>query len=501
MKTTPASRLITLGLVFLLLFGSVVPVHAQSSYAPLASGGSSIFPVIGLIGSWFRRNRTYRNAEEFISDQNDQYDAQLNTLDQQLANGTIYTPQGSDPQAQKAAYVQVKALIQQERGQMLDFAEGIKKGARHDFNQAAKQQVINIVMSAGLAQNILGAINTGFGQAQKLVDTAISELSGEGSGGIAGQISGLRNLATQLQLVGGLIGGETGENLNSTVQDILAKINSGINMAKDDLNDVKSSLSNVQTRVQALMAQGYLPTSSEVSQSLVMQLVGLGPGTATTEAILDLLGIRTGTSTQSIRDRAQLLLEAGENVRCRKIITDWLADLHALEMGMAANGEEDSSSGDCTEISPADLIAATSQNPSPTLRGNQPARSTGVPAVVCDASSLVSVKGTVQWTLPGVDRKCDEPLVFTLASGSTEQVQVYVHEVATGTDVQDRWFELILSPKHPTGSGAMDNWWSSDQNTEHPAFIAVYSDNACQSAGQDPAHAGVTIVPIPSHCP
>ena len=301
MKTPPISKLVTLGMAWLLLFGSVVPARAQDLNAPLAAGGNSIIPVIGLIGSWFRRNRTYRNAEEFIADQNDQYDALENTLDQQLATGTIYTSQGSDPQAQKAAYVEVKALIQQERGQMLDFAEGIKKGARHDFNQAAKLQIMTLVMSAGFAQNILGALNTGCGQARQIVDAAISELSGQGSGDIAGQISGLRNIAAQLQLVGGLIGGETGEDLNGTVQDILDRINSGVDMARDELNDVKSNLSDVQTRLQALMAQGYLPTSSEVSQSLVMQMVGLGPGTATTEAILNLLSNRTGTSTQSIR--------------------------------------------------------------------------------------------------------------------------------------------------------------------------------------------------------
>ena len=187
-------------------------------------------------------------------------------------------------------------------------------------------------------------------------------------------------------------------------------------------------------------------------------------------------------------------------MRCRKILTDWLADLHALEQGTTSNDENETEGSDCTAIDVAGLITAASQNPSPTSGKNQTSSSTGVPVQECDASSVVSVVGNVQWTLPGVDRKCDEPLVFSLAAGASEQVEVLVHEVATGTDTHDRWLELMLSPDHPTGSIG-DNWWSSDQNTEHPVFIAVYSENACMNARNDPTHAGVTIVPIPSHCP
>ncbi|MGA2505365.1 MAG: hypothetical protein ABSG01_14880 [Anaerolineales bacterium] len=263
MKTQLEFRLLLGGLVFVLLFGMVVPVHAEAPNSPvMPAGGSPMIPVLGLIGSWFRRNRTYRNAEDFIAHRRQEYVDRLNTLNQQLANGTIYTGINTDPGAQQAAYVKVQALLEQERDQAFAFAESIKNGARKDFNQAAKQQIMNIVLSTGFAQNVLGALNNGFGQARQIVDGAISELSGTGTGNIAGQIRGLRNIAGQLQLVGGLIGGETGANIYGAVQGVLDKVNSQVTLATGELNNIKSDLGAVQVKVQALMAQGYIPTSS-----------------------------------------------------------------------------------------------------------------------------------------------------------------------------------------------------------------------------------------------
>ena len=500
MKTTVESKLILAGIILLMLFGSTVPVHAQIPNARLDSGGSPVFPLLGLISGWFRRNRTYRNAESFIKANNAEYDDMLTTLDQQLAAGKIFTTKGSDPDAQQAAFVEVKALIEQERKQMNDFAEGIKKQARHDFNKAAKEQIVSLVMSTGFAQNILGALNTGFGQAQQLVNGAISALSGEGGGDVASQISGLRNVASQLQLVGGLIGGETGANLNSTVQGILDKINSGLDVVKDNLNDVKSGLSNVQSQIQSLMAQGYLPTSSEVTQSVVLQLVGLGPGTATTEALLNLLGIRGGTSSKAFRDRARLLLESGENVRCRKIVTDLLANFRALEDSTADEDNSNTSSDACTAIQDSDLVTSTSEEPSPTTGKNQGASTTQVSAQECDASSLISVSSNgVTWSNDGT--KCYEDLVFNLNDETSESVAIYLHEITTGTNADDLWREEAVLGGDQRSSGGPENYSFPDEVKENTEFIAFYNDNRCMAASDDPANAGLAIVPIPSHCP
>jgi hypothetical protein len=59
MKTNLESRLLLGGLVFILLFG--MAAHAESIRP---AGGSPMVPLRGLISSWFRRNGTYRNAED-----------------------------------------------------------------------------------------------------------------------------------------------------------------------------------------------------------------------------------------------------------------------------------------------------------------------------------------------------------------------------------------------------------------------------------------------------
>jgi hypothetical protein len=66
MNTTLESKLILGGIIFLMLFGSAAPVQAQVSSTRLEAGGNPIFPLLGLISSWFRRNRTYTNADDFI---------------------------------------------------------------------------------------------------------------------------------------------------------------------------------------------------------------------------------------------------------------------------------------------------------------------------------------------------------------------------------------------------------------------------------------------------
>ena len=490
MNTTLESKLILGGIIFLMLFGSAAPVQAQVSSTRLEAGGNPIFPLLGLISSWFRRNRTYTNADDFITDQKNQYAEKLKTLEQQKAKGTIFTGKGSDPEAQEAAFVVVKAMIEQEQKQMTDFAEGIKKQARHDFNQAVKKQIVNLVMSAGFVQNILGAINTGVGQAQNLVNGAISALSGAGPGDIASQIRGLNNFANELQAVGSMIGGDTGENLRSSVQDILAKINSPIDQVKENLNDIQSSLTDVQSQIQDLMAKGYLPTTSGVAQSAVLQLVGLGSGDETTEALLTLLGVKGGTSPEAIRSRAETLLAAGETIRCQKWGKNWKVAIQAMKDIQALQYANDAPESDCTPIDPSDLVASTSGEPS-TTTGNNQGKSVNLD---CDASSLISVSsGGVTWSTDG-QNKCYEDLTFHINSGTSESVVIFVHEVTTGEDADDRWAEL--------GVGGQENYnYPGDQKREYTEFIAFYNDNSCLAAGKDPAHAGLPIVPIPSHCP
>ena len=502
MKTHLEFRVLLAGLVFVLLFGMVVPVRAEPL---MQTGGSPVIPLLGLIGSWFRRNRTYRNAEDFMNARRQECVDKLIVLNQKLDAGTIYTAGNTDPGAQQAAYVKVKALLEQERDQAITFGESIKNGARKDFNKAVKQQVLNVVLSTGFAQSVLGALSSGFGHAQQIVDGAISELSGTGTGDIAGQIRGLRNIAGQLQLVGSLIGGETGANLYGTVQGVLDKVNSQVSFATDELTNIKSDLGAVQQKIQGLMAQGYIPTSSEVTNSLALQLVGLGPSTPAVEAILSILGVRSGTSREAIRSRWRLLSQAGENARCRKIVTDLNANLEQLAAGPVDENSSDSTGNKCTEIQADDLTSGLATGEATAATEEQVTPGERLSAAECNASKLVSVTGTVEWTLPGVDRKCHEPLIFTYSAKTNEDITVFVHMIQTGVQPFDGWLSDYLTPDRPIAGGNFDLWWSSDETIQYPEFIAVYwtfpKYSGCQWIGDDPEVSGLQPVTIPSNCP
>jgi hypothetical protein len=436
MKTNPLTNMMLGLLVAVLAVTSVNPVQADALQAPVVQGGGlSMVPVLGLVSSWFNRNRTYKNAEAFIAARNQDYEDKLKTLDDQLTKGTIYTPQGADSAAQQAAYVKVKALLTQERDTSLAFAESIKKGARRDFNQAAKNQVINMVMSTGFAQNLLGNISQGFGQAQRFVDGALNEL--QGSGDTASQIRGLKSIASQIQLVGGIIGGQTGADLYNTTQGIIDKVDQQVDFGANDLNAVKADLAAVQSQINALTQRGYFPASSEVTSALAAQLVGLGPGTPETEAILNLLAIRTGRNKQSIRESGLQLLASGQNARCRKILTDLMENLRELQAGTTeeSSGSSDSS---CVEINPADIQVSNSEStsqaavtPNATTAGEKPI---GFEEADCSATGMSFDTITVNYA---IDETYDGPYLICSSSkpGSHDDtVHSYLYAIAYKED-------------------------------------------------------------------
>ena len=172
-----------------------------------------------------------------------------------------------------------------------------------------------------------------------------------------------------------------------------------------------------------------------------------------------------------------------------------MKDMKDIEAFQYAN---DAPGSDCTPIDPADLVASTNGEPS-TTTGNNQGKSVDLD---CDASSLISVSsGGVTWSTDG-ENKCYEDLTFHLNGGTSESVVIYVHEVTTGGDADDRWTELVVGGGQSSSAGGQENYnYPGDQKREYTEFIAFYNDNSCLAAGNDPAHAGLPIVPIPSHCP
>jgi len=79
-----------------------------------------------------------------------------------------------------------------------------------------------------------------------------------------------------------------------------------------------------------------------------------------------------------------------------------------------------------------------------------------------------------------------------------------VHEITTGNSsvcVNGRWTELVVGGDQGKSANGQENYSYPDESCENTEYIAVYNEDRCLPAGGDPAHAGVPIVPIPSHCP
>jgi hypothetical protein len=320
------SKIISILILSLLLFGEVSPVSATP--LPVIQDDfniSDVIPGARLISGWLGRNQTYRSADQFMIERNQYYDGLRNTLRKELQNRSILTLRKS----QLAAYIKEVSLIEGERASAIQFAEGIKKGARHDFAQAVKQELLNRVMATGMMTQVFGAITTGFSQAQIFIDGAINEL---GSGGSIGDAIGKLDTVTfQLRVATGLFGGKFGADLRDKLEQITGRIKKQVAMTKQDLIDVKAQMTDVQNRITALEAQKRLPASSQVQQDLALQLVGWGSGTPATDAILGLLGRRSGLSLDQVHTRGMALLEAGDIARCQQKAAALINELRKLK--------------------------------------------------------------------------------------------------------------------------------------------------------------------------
>jgi hypothetical protein len=340
-------------LIALLVSGPALPVLAQSQLLPPERGLSSMIPLLGLVSAWMHRNRTYRNANDFEEDEQAEYADKLAVLEQQHQDMKVSPNPNATQEEQEAAYVKNKAALEQEQKLAMDFAESIKGGARHDFNQALKDEIIKTVLATGVVQNLLGDLGQGLRQAQDLVNSALSHLKSNGD--IGGQVQQFNNKAQLLKLAAGLIGGDDGDNLNQTAQDIMDKVNGTEKITEETLTGIKQKLDNAQGILLGLQNTDYVPTTSELTSTLALQLVGLGQGNPTTDAILNVLGFKVGSSPESLRQRWEQLQTQGFRVRCRAWNKNWMATLNTLAEQLSVEESPTEEEVACKEVTPDDL--------------------------------------------------------------------------------------------------------------------------------------------------
>ncbi len=295
--------------------------------APAAQGFrlSDVIPGARLASGWLGRNRTYKSAEEFIRERNAYYDSLRTTLRKQLQERAVSKMRSS----QLAAYIKEVSLIEGEREAALAFAEAIKKGARRDFTQAVKQELLNRLMSTGFMSQIFGAFKTGIDQAQGFLDQSLQEFQSTGS--IGSVIGNLRNLTNQMNVAATLFGGSYGQSLRDGLEAITGRLEYQADLTQQQLNQVKTDLAYLQSKMDALQQRKRVPASSQVGADLALQLVGWGEETPETEAILNLLGRRSGLSSEQVRERGMALLQSGYIARCREKARRILEAIQQLE--------------------------------------------------------------------------------------------------------------------------------------------------------------------------
>lgn len=361
------------GILIVVLMAGLLPAQYTTSAAPTAAGASSLsIPALDFLGAWIARDKTYKNAEEYIAERNQYYNKQRDTLRMKfkeyvsgLASGASNT-QKINPMrdSQVAAYVIQAALIESQRKSALAFAEAVKKGSKRNFDQALKSVILDRVMATGMVQKVFGAFISGLGNAQTLVNTVNNKL--DQIPGIDLQLRQLRTLSDQLRAASGIFNGPNVDGLVNKLQNLSSKLRGRAGVSRNELDQVSQQIGAFKSRLEGLAAPNQLQIAgNEVFGNLGMQLVGFSQGTAATQAILNLLSRRQGVSYEQIRAQGLALLAAGDKARCRakvKAIQQALQQL-AQEQGQEIKLKPPTEL--CNEINGEILLSQNTPTPNP----------------------------------------------------------------------------------------------------------------------------------------
>ena len=308
-----------------LLAGLLLPLHDQVYAAPAVNGVvSPSIPLLDLVAAGMGRSRTYKNDNQYLSEQTGLYDSQRNTLRTQFKN-YVHAVLSGDPNAPKiapmrdnqvAAYVIDANLIEARRESTLKFGEAVKKDARNTFNKALKNKFQDRIMATNMLQRVLGAFTFGLGGAQVLINALSGKL--DQVPGIDIELSKLRTFTDELRTASGVFHGPVISDFADKLDNLAARLKSKADLTQGDLDEATKQISTLKTRLEGLAQSKDLPsTGSVLTTDMGAQLIGLSPGTAATEAILRLVAKKEGRSYEEIRALGTTYLAAGDKARCR----------------------------------------------------------------------------------------------------------------------------------------------------------------------------------------
>jgi hypothetical protein len=300
-----------------------------------AAGGlvSDVIPFAGILGGLRARNRIYRTANAYIDEKREYYDRLRAKALEQLQAREV----GGLRDSQVAAYVKVVGMIENERQAMIDFSESEKRAAREQFIDTVEQTIVNRLLGSTAVGRVLGALAKGVNSSQDLIDRALEELSGGGSGTLA-DVQRVRRIASRMTVAGELIGGKVGQGIRAAGTRIVETIDKPTGEIEAGLEQVRGELGELGAAVSDLQARGVTPTASQVTQEVAVKVVTGEQVDPAVEAIVGLLAGRMNSEGGTFRGRAREALIGTFVARCAAIGQRYREAVARLE-GEAAGAE------------------------------------------------------------------------------------------------------------------------------------------------------------------
>ena len=313
-----------------------------------AAGGivSDVIPLFGIFSGLHARNKVYTTANAYIGEKKEYYDKLRAKAREQLRAREL----GGLRDSQVAAYVKVVGLIEGERKTMIDFSESEKRAARKEFIDRVENTIVNRIIASGTVTRVLGALSKGVRSSRDLVNGALDELAGGGSGTLA-DVQRVRRIASRVAMAGGLIGGKTGERIRAissrivqTIDRPTAEIKAGLDQARDELSELESAVEDLQAR-------GVRPTASQATRDVAISVVTGEEADPAIAAIVNLLTGKAGRDGGTFRSRAREALIGAFVARCADIGRRFRETIAKLEAEVAGEeGDDLSVVSLCSEI-------------------------------------------------------------------------------------------------------------------------------------------------------
>jgi hypothetical protein len=313
-----------------------IPAALLSPAPAEGAGVSLVIPLARLFSAGKARNRVYRTANAYIDEKRDYYDRLREKAREQLASREI----GGLRKSQVAAYVKLVALIEGERGAMIDFSESEKRAAREKFINTFEDVAFNRILASGIAARALGALSNGVNSSQSLIDQALDELTGGGSGALQ-KVQRIRRIAARVTVAGGLIGGSVGEKIRAIGGTIVQAIDRPTAEIEAGLEKVKGDLADLQSEIADLQQRGVQPTASQVTRDVAITVVTGEEGDPAVDAIISILAGKTVREGGTFRDRARSALIGTFVARCAAIGERYREAISRLEGEAAGEAMSD----------------------------------------------------------------------------------------------------------------------------------------------------------------